>query len=423
MTPRSAEPAAPPKTAARERLEPDAVEREREILQHRAERQAFWRWGRIAFVLASIFLVAQVLHMVQGVVDAALHVLVLLIFAGMLALLVAPLNRLLRRRIPQTATALLAILAAVVVVGGVGYVIATGVIGQVQQLTHNLSTLERPLQDLQRFLAEHGVNVSLDALTSSLGVNAAGTNIAKTIVSALSLTAQLLVDLVIVVVSAFWLVRDSGRLRRGLLGSLPAHWRVEAEFWVDAVVVVFGGYIRGQLILATLVGALALGGCALLGVPFPILVGVAAGVFELIPLAGPFVGGAIAVLFALTRTPGLALATVALFVVIHALEGYVVSPRVQGRFVRLHPLVTLLALIAGAYAGGFLGAFLAVPVVSLVAVVIRARVSDLREREPEMFAMSAEDREAAARRRSLLGKYRTGLTAKVGQLIRRLTHR
>lgn len=423
MTPRTAEPAAKPKAAAGERHEPDTGEREHEILQHRAERQAFWRWGRIAFVLASIFLVVQVLHVVQGIVDAALHVLVLLIFAGMLALLVEPLNRLLRRRVPQTAAALLAIFAAVVVVGGVGYLIATGVIGQVQQLTHNLSNLERPLQDLQRFLAEHGVNVSLDSLTSSLGFNAAGTNITRTIVSALSLTAQLLVDLLIVVVSAFWLVRDAARLRGGLLGCLPAHWRMETQFGIDAVVVVFGGYIRGQLILAALVGALALGGCALLGVPFPILVGVAAGVFELIPLAGPFVGGAIAVLFALTRSPGLALATVALFVVIHAIEGYVVAPRVQGRFVRLHPLVSLLALIAGVYAGGFLGAFLAVPAASLLAVVFRAQVSDLRQREPEMFAISAEDREAAERRRRLLGKYGTGLTAKVRHLIRRLTHR
>ena len=401
--------------------EPDAVEREREILQHRNERQAFWRWGRIAFVLASIFLVVQVLHMVQGDVDAALHVLVLVIFAAMVALLVAPLDRVLRRRLPATAASLLAILAAVVAVGGLGYVIAVGVVGQLQALTHNVSALERPLQDLQRFLAQHGVNVSLGTLTSSLGFNTAGTNLTTTIVSALSLTAQVLVDVLIVMVTAFWLLRDSARLRRGLLGFLPAHWRVETEFGIDAVVVVFGGYIRGQLILAALVGVLALGGCALLGVPFPILVGVAAGVFELIPLAGPFVGGAIAVLFALTRSPGLALETVALFVVIHAIEGYVVSPRVQGRFVRLHPLVSLLALIAGVYAGGFLGAFLAVPVASLLAVVLRARVSDLRLREPEIFAMSSDDREAAERRRRLLGKYGTGFSAKLRKMFGRLT--
>jgi len=209
-------------------------------------------------------------------------------------------------------------------------------------------------------------------------------------------------------------------LRSGLLGFLPAHWRVETEFGIDAVVAVFGGYIRGQLILAALVGVLALSWCVLLGVPFPLLVVVAAGVFELIPLAGPFVGGAIALLFALTRTPGLALETLALFVVIHAIEGYVVSPRVQGRFVRLHPLVSLLALIAGVYAGGFLGAFLAVPVASLVAVVVRAHVSDLRHREPELFAMSPDDRQAAERRRRLVGRYSTGLTAKVRQLVRRL---
>lgn len=418
MTPRPAKQAHPARAAAGDERQDDSGTHEHELAHQRAERQAFWRWGRIAFILASLFLVVQLLHTVQSVVDAVLHVLLLVVFGGLLAVIVAPLDRLLGRRMAATPATLLSLLAALVVVGGVGYFIAIGVVGQVQQLSHHLADLERPLQDVQRFLDERGLNVSIAALGTSLGINATGAGLTSAIVSALSFTVQLLIDVVIVLISAFWLLRDRLQLRRGAVACLPARWRVESEFGLDAAIVVFGGYLRGQLVLAALVGVLALGGCALLGVPFPVLVGFAAGVFELIPLAGPFVGGAIALLFALTVSPVLALETGALFVVIHVIEGYVVAPRVQGRFVRLHPLVTLLALIAGVYAGGFLGAFLAVPVASLVAVLVRARLSDLRDSEPELFLTSSEDRAAVARRRRLLGEYRVGLTASFRRAVR-----
>jgi predicted PurR-regulated permease PerM len=397
-----------------------ASEHAHDVEQQRAMRQSFWRWGRIVFVLASIFLVVQLLHMVQGIVDGILNVLLLLLFGGLVAVVLVPIDRVLNRRMPATLSALLSLLAALVVVGGVGYAISIGVIREAQSLPGNLPRLERPFQELQQFLSQHGINVSIGSVASSLGINTSGNNVASAVISALSFTVQLLVDIVIVVVTTFWLLRDRLRLRRGLLAFLPARWRVETEFGLDAFVVVFGGYIRGQLVLALLVGLLALGGCALLGVPFPFLVGFAAGIFELIPLAGPFIGGAVAVLFAFTRSPVLILPTIALFVVIHVVEGYVVAPHVQGRFVRLHPLVSLLSLLAGAYAGGFLGAFFAVPVASLVAVIARARLADLRETEPELFMMSSDDQDLRGRRRRLLGEYRVGVLGAVKRTARRL---
>ena len=386
----------------------------------RAVRQGFWRWGRIAFVLVSVFLVVQLLHMVQGIVDGVLNVLLFVIFGGLVALVLVPLDRTLRRWMPPTLAALLCLVTAIAVVGGIGYVVSLGVLGEIQQVTHELPRLERPFQQAQQFLATHGINVSVGSLAGRLGINTSSSSIGNAIISALSLTVQLAVDVVITAVAAFWLIRDRMTLRRGLLYCLPARWRVETEFGLDATVVVFGGYLRGQLVLALLVGLLATGGCAALGVPFPLLVGFAAGIFELIPLAGPFIGGAVGVLFAYTQSPLLALETIGLFIVIHVIEGYVVAPRVQGRFVRLHPLVSLLALLAGVYAGGFLGAFFAVPVASLVAVLARAGLADLRKAEPELFRMTGEDREMSGRRRRLLGEYRVGLAAKVRRAARRL---
>src|SRR4029077_2931045 len=135
-------------------------------------------------------------------------------------------------------------------------------------------------------------------------------------------------------------------------------------------------------------------------------VAMAAAVFELIPMVGAFIGGAVAILLALTRSPLTALFAFLLFVAIHIIEGYFLAPRIQARFVRLHPVVTLLALFAGIDAGGVLGAFVAVPLTSLIAVFVRAGLGDARSRHPEMFSEGRRDQYLERRRRRILGEFR-----------------
>ena len=384
-------------------------------------RDSFWRWGRVAFVLIAIFVVVQLLHMVQGIVDAVITVLLYVVFGGIVAVVLAPIDRVFRRRLSPGPSALLSLLIAVAGVAGVGYAISLPLVHEAQSLGNNLPRLQAPFIQLQTFLVSHGINISLGSLASSLGIQTSGAGIGAAILHAVSVTVQLLIDVIITLVTAFWLMRDRHALRRGLLAALPGRVRVDAEFVLDAFIVVVGGYVRGQLALALLVGVMAFLGCLALGVPLPLLVGFAAGVFELIPLAGPIVGAAVGALFAYTVSPVLTLETIGLFIVIHVIEGYFVSPRVQGRFVHLHPLISLLALLAGVYAGGFLGAFVAVPVASLVAVVARARIAELRIEEPELFAFAPRDPRGVRRR--LLGEYRLGLGAALRRMTRRVSRR
>jgi len=386
-------------------------------------RAGFWRWGRIAFVLASLFIVVQLLHMVQSYVDAVFRILLYIIFGGLLALMVAPIDRRLRQLVPPPLAAITSLLVAVACVAGAGYLISAPIVGQARELTHSLPRLEQPFLSLQQFFADHGVNVSVSSMVASLGLQTSGSQIGTVVLHAVSFTVQLALDLVITLVTTFWLLNDRASLRRRLLAILPGGWRTNTEFGLDAFVVVFGGFIRAQLMLAVLVGALAGAGCFLLGVPFPLLIGFAAAVFELIPLAGPFVGAAVGILFALTVSPTLALETLGLFALIHVIEGYLVAPRIQARFVRLHPLVTLLALLIGVYAGGFLGAFFAVPLASFAAVLLRAVIADKRAEEPDFFLVDEEDRAARGRRRRLLAEYQVSPAAVLRRLTKRLAGR
>jgi predicted PurR-regulated permease PerM len=241
-----------------------------------------------------------------------------------------------------------------------------------------------------------------------LGGNASGvaTHIGQIVIAGVAGVITLLIDTIIVLVTAFWLLNDGTSLRRGFVGMLPGRIRDGAEFAIDATQVVIGGYVRAQLFLAVVIGLLAWIGCALLGVPYPIVVGVAAGLFELVPLLGPFLGGAVGVALALTRSPTLALWVIALFVVIHIIEGYILAPRIQARFIQLHPLVAFLALIAGIEVAGLLGALFAVPATSLGAVFLRTTIGDWRANRPDLFTANHRDAYLERRRRTILSEFR-----------------
>jgi len=233
--------------------------------------------------------------------------------------------------------------------------------------------------------------------------------VGRIVIQAITVTFSVIVDIVIILVAAFWFLRDHQRLRRLALDSLPARWQAQVDFGFTAFTVVVGGYFRAQVTMALLIGTLAGIGSWLIGVPFPLVVALAAGVFELIPLVGPFVGAGVAALLALTVSPLLVVEVLAVFAVIHIIESYIVAPSLQGRFVRLHPLVSFLALFAGIEVGGFLGGVVAVPITSLVVVFARSAIGDIRERRPELFDSRRVAEETVARRqrrRLLLREYR-----------------
>jgi predicted PurR-regulated permease PerM len=370
-------------------------------------------WIQAAAVILSIYFGYQLLLILGGLARGMLAIILLLVFGALLGYLLTPaVDTMERYGAPRTVGILL-----IYVIAGVSLAVAAALLLEptsrqaaavVQQFPAYVDVAQHWLQGVDDTLARLGLslNVSNDFAQRARGVLTGGglESALGAAVKWVRTAIESLVYVIIVLVIAFWIAKDGRNMRESMVQNLPVRLRDRAIFVLDAAGLVMGGYLRAQLVLALIIGSLAATGTWLLGVHFPLVIGLAAFVFELVPMVGPLAGGAVGVTIALFQAPRLALLTAAWFIVIHILEGYILAPRVTGKFVRLHPLVAFIALLTGLQVGGFLGALFAVPIASLGNVILTAIYRDYRAREPSEFSGKAPARSW----RSLLRPFAAG---------------
>jgi predicted PurR-regulated permease PerM len=153
---------------------------------------------------------------------------------------------------------------------------------------------------------------------------------------------------------------------------MPAAYRDRTLFFQANVARVLGGYLRGQLTLATIIGLLTGVGMSLLGLPYAVVLGVLAGMFELIPMFGPILSAVPAIIVALFLPFPTVIWVVIFFLVVQQIENNLLAPRISGHAVGLHPLGAMFALLAGFQLGGILGGLFAVPIAGVLWVLMGA---------------------------------------------------
>jgi predicted PurR-regulated permease PerM len=168
----------------------------------------------------------------------------------------------------------------------------------------------------------------------------------------------------------FYLLADGARIQEYLLTFVPPGRRASVHVITDRMGERMGHWLLGQVFLCLLIGGVCYGALLLLGVPGALMLGVIAGVLEIIPNLGPVLAAIPACLVALTQSPLLALVTALTYWVIQMLENAVIVPKLMGRAVALHPLVVMVALSVGAALFGVVGALIAVPVTAALAVLL-----------------------------------------------------
>jgi predicted PurR-regulated permease PerM len=177
-------------------------------------------------------------------------------------------------------------------------------------------------------------------------------------------------QVVLIAIASVYILYDYPRLGRNLRRFVPVRYRgLYADLSVKADRAI-GGYLRGQVLIAIVLGFMLWIGLTLIGVPLATAISVLAAVFNVVPYLGPIVGTIPAVLLGFTVSPLTALLALLVFVAANQIEGHVLGPMILAKSTDLHPLTVLVSILVGVGFLGLLGALLAVPVVALTKVVV-----------------------------------------------------
>lgn len=201
----------------------------------------------------------------------------------------------------------------------------------------------------------------------------------------IGLLASSLVSLVTIPVLTFYFMKDGEKIFLLAKKSIPPGIRSHAFPLFQAMDGVLSGFIRGQILVAVFVGFLSGMVLMLLGIDFWILLGLIAGITNIIPYLGPFIGAIPAVLVTLSTNPGRTLWVILAFVVIQQVESSLVSPKIVGNRVGLHPTLIIFSLLLGGALGGLVGLIIAVPLAAVLKVLVQALLSWLGRRYPRLY--------------------------------------
>ena len=179
-----------------------------------------------------------------------------------------------------------------------------------------------------------------------------------------------LVVIVLAPILSYYFLKDVEMIKRRFIAVLPSQSRADILSVVAEIDGVLLGFVRGNLLICLVIGIITAVVLSVLGVNFALLLGLIAGVAELIPYFGPFVGSLPAVVVALLESPRLALYTILALLVVQQLEGSVLAPRILGDRVGLHPLLVVFALFAGGKLWGIIGLLVAVPLAASIKVIL-----------------------------------------------------
>ncbi len=317
------------------------------------------------------------------VLASMVEVVALVVIAALLAYIFDPLASLLEARGLGRTQATVVVFAGIsLVLGGMLFLLLPLVVAEVRaiQTGFDMEQARAAIEDVERWLearlAVLGVEDLdiLGALQQFIVTNV--DDVLNYVPSVVVLIAQLGIFPFIM----FFLLKDGRRIRKGFINLVPNRY---FEFTLNVLHktdVQLGNYLRGQLIASSVVALLSIAALWLLEVDYFVLIGLFAGLTNMIPYLGPVTGATVAALISVITTGNFdtVLPIIAAFVVIQAIDNVGVSPLVLARNVKLHPLLILLTLIIAGKFFGFLGLLLAVPVTAVLKVFVQETLTNLR---------------------------------------------
>ncbi|MCD6302937.1 MAG: AI-2E family transporter, partial [Anaerolineae bacterium] len=213
------------------------------------------------------------------------------------------------------------------------------------------------------------IRTNVEGALNSLVV-AAQRGVVRT-VTQLSATISFVIGMVIVPIWTFYVLHDNRYIARSFYEALPESIREDAHCILTIIDELLSSYLRGRLLICLVVGVAATIVMVIFGIDKAVLLGAVAGVTEIIPVFGPYLGAFAPVLIALIDRPIRALWIALAFFGIQQVENLFLMPRISGHSVRFHPAVVMIIVVVGAELAGIWGLILGVPLAAIFRDVAR----------------------------------------------------
>ncbi|MFN2413197.1 MAG: AI-2E family transporter, partial [Pyrinomonadaceae bacterium] len=284
-----------------------------------------------------------------------------------------------RNVMPRSLAIATSFLLVFATVGIVSYSLAPSITQQARTFAGNIPVytgyVQSTINDMNRWLARarlsEGVQTQINESINSF-IESTGEFLTTRFGMGALYLVSVLPWLVLVPILAFFFLKDAQLFRLAVLRMVPVgDWRSRVEAVMTDVNDTLVAYARAQLISCVLIGVICTVAFYLLGHDYALILGLLAGIFELVPLLGPLTIGIIAVIVAGFESGWQSLATGVFLLVLRIFHDYYTYPRIVREGIHLHPLAVILSVLAGEQVAGIAGVFIAIPIVALATVLYK----------------------------------------------------
>lgn len=361
------------------------------------------KWYRALFWTLTIFLVIWVGTQISFVFEPIQVILALvtvpLIVAGLFFYFLVGIVDFLEKRLKGKRTLAVAItLIGLVLIFTLVFSILGPVLGeQITSLVNAMPSIAKELQQqvfavrdtllqnefFARFMAENDEmfrNLTTN-ITSYLG-DLFG-NIASSFGQVVGFVTSAVITIVVIPFMLLYMLLDGKRLPDAIVKLLPSSYEKETRHILHDMHETVRSYVNAQLLVAFFVGITSLIGLWIIGVDYAILLALFMMVTNIIPYVGPFLGAAPAVVVAFIQDPIKVLWVIVVIIIVQQIESNVISPLIQGKSLKVHPLTIIIVLLVAGNLAGIIGMLIAVPFYAVAKTVVQniVRIYKLRERE------------------------------------------
>ena len=329
-------------------------------------------------LIITLGIIAALFFFLPRVEDILILFLISLLFYSLLVPLV---NNLESKGIPRAFSIIIVFLIGFFVAGMALQFIIPPIINEAKSLQETITQQgpEKVFQNISDFIESRFPMFDTQMITEKLGSYLSST-LSKGVDVILGFVSAF-TSLLVILFMTFFFLKDQRTIKKNLIGMVPNRFFEMSLVMVYRIENQLGSYIRGVLIDGFFVAILRSIGLYMIGLPFFYFVGIIAGLTNMIPYMGPLIGATVAIIVALMSNPEslmIIIKIAAVFAIVQLIDNVLITPVVVSNAVDLHPLVVMLAVLVGGSLLGVTGLIFAIPLTSIIKVVVEELVKGLK---------------------------------------------